>query len=217
MCFALARTADCGDLRLLKLELLNQIREHHRCCTVLIVIVRIAEVNQRAGEAGLFTAARVNRFAHHRSAGKDLQLRRIRRHVRDNIEHVVAPERHSIEPCGDVFDNLPRISLGLDVNVKHEAWLGTASAFPVWYLLVAALGDAIELPLIEHFWRYAAPKAEARLCQNIEPNPRRVVRPAPFKRPVPCSAIGPRYWIIVRRDSDDAPLRHAGNLRDVVE
>lgn len=27
------------------------------------MIVRVAEVNQRAGEAGLFTAARVNRFS----------------------------------------------------------------------------------------------------------------------------------------------------------
>ncbi|SAE23982.1 Uncharacterised protein [Enterobacter hormaechei] len=181
------------------------------------MIVRVAEVNQRAGEAGLFTAARVNRFAHHRSAGKDLQLRRIRRHVRDNIEHIVAPERHAIEPCGDILDHLPGVGLRLNVHVKHEARLGTASSFPVGYLLVAALGDAIELPLIEHFWRHAAAKAETRLCQNIEPNPGRVIRPAPLKRPVPCAAVGSGYRIVIRRDADNAPLRFTGNLRDIIE
>jgi hypothetical protein len=32
---------------------------------------------------------------------------------------------------GNIFNHLPGISLRLDVNVKHEARLGTASAFPV--------------------------------------------------------------------------------------
>ncbi|CZY40272.1 Uncharacterised protein [Enterobacter hormaechei] len=181
------------------------------------MIVRVAEVNQRAGVAGLFTAARVNRFAHHRSAGKDLQLRRICRHVRDNIEHVVAPERHAIEPCGDVFDYLPRISLRLDVDIKHEARLGTVATLPVRYFLIATLGNTVKLPFIQHLRRDASAKSEARLSEHIEPDPCWVIRPAPLKRPVPCAAVGSGYRIVVQRDADNAPLRFTGNLRDIVE
>ncbi|MGU0055967.1 hypothetical protein ACVXG7_09250 [Enterobacter hormaechei] len=49
--------------------------------------------------------------------------------------NVCYPERHAIEPCGDVFDYLPRISLRLDVDIKHEARLGTVATLPVRYFL----------------------------------------------------------------------------------
>ncbi len=194
---ALACAAYGRYLRLLKLELLHQVREHHRRGAVLIVVIRVAEVNQCAGITVLLAAAGVRGFIHHRGAGEDLQLRGIDWHIGDNIEHVVAPERHAIEAGGDIFDHLPCIGLRLDVDVEHEARLCAAAPFTVRNQLIATLCDAVKLPFIQHVRRDAAAEAKARLGQDIKPDPRRIIRPPPLKRAIPCAGVGSRYRIVI--------------------
>ena len=181
------------------------------------MIIRVAEVNQRRTVAVLLASARVARLTYNGCAGEYLQLRRVCRHVRDNIEHVVAPERHAVEACGDILDHLPGVGLRLDIDVEHEARLCRGTALSVGHLLVAALSNPVKLPLIQHIGRHAAPQAKSWLRQDVEPDPRRVIRPAPFECTVPSAVISARQGIVVLRNADYSTFRFAGNLWDITE
>ncbi len=68
----LTRTANGSQLRLLEFELLNQVRKHHRSGAILVVVIRVAEVNQRRTVAVLLAAAGIVRLSDDRGASEDL-------------------------------------------------------------------------------------------------------------------------------------------------
>ncbi|HBX04983.1 MAG TPA: hypothetical protein DEG10_01460, partial [Leclercia adecarboxylata] len=112
---------------------------------------------------------------------------------------------------------IPWVFAWTQIRLMLPAWLGTGAALNEVVDQGQALGYAVQLPLIQHGCRYPTTQAKARLREYIEPDPRRVIRPAPFECPIPGAVINPANRIIVLRDADNPPFRLAGYLRDVVE
>lgn len=104
---------------------------------------------------------------------------------------------------------------GLKIHVAQKTRLLTA--LPIRHLLVAVLGDAVHLPLVDHPRLDTFAQAKTVLDAQTVGHKRRVVGPGLLEGAVPYAGIGARNGIVVGRHRPALGLALHGYRRDVLE
>ncbi len=137
------------------------------------------------------------------------------RHVCLHVQRAVSPVHHAPVNRGEVAQQGPGFGAALKVHVAQETRLLTA--LPIRHLLVAVLGDAVHLPLIDHPRLDALAQAKTVLDAQTVGHKRRVVGPGLLEGAVPYAGIGARNGIVVGRHRPALGLALHGYRRDVLE
>ncbi|MNN12245.1 hypothetical protein D3C81_1252280 [compost metagenome] len=137
------------------------------------------------------------------------------RHVRLHEQRAMGPVHHAPVDGRKVAQQGPGLGAALQVHVAQEARLLASAA--IWHQLVAVLGDAIHLPLVDHPRLDALAQAETVLDAQAVGHERRVVGPGLLEGAVPYTGVGAVHGVVVGRHRPALGLAFNRHGRDVLE
>ncbi|CAH0648626.1 hypothetical protein PSNVIR_02888 [Pseudomonas sp. Nvir] len=137
------------------------------------------------------------------------------RHIRLHEQRTVGPVHHApVDGC-QVTQQRPGLGAALQVHVAQIARLLTTHA--IRHQLVAVLGDAVHLPLVDHPRLDALTQTETIFDTQPVGHERRVVGPGLLEGAVPYACVGTGYRVVVGRYRPTLGLALHGDSRDVLE
>ncbi|MNJ39091.1 hypothetical protein D3C77_339550 [compost metagenome] len=188
----------------------------HRDYVGIVVVGRVVVAHQRATVVGVPLGTAINELA-----GNDVRPSEdvvdvlSTRHVRLHIQRTVSPVHHAPVDRRQVAQQGPGLGTALQVQVAQETWL--LAALAIGYQLVAILGNAVHLPLVDHPGLDALAQAETVLDAQAVSYERRVVGPGLLEGSVPNAGVGACYRVVVGGHRPALGLAVHGHRRDVLE
>ena len=124
---------------------------------------------------------------------------------------VVPPEGNAAEDGGQIPQHGVGVLLALDEHVAGKTWF--CASCSVGHCSVTVLGDAVQLPFVDHGCVYAVAHAVNFIEHQVVKNPRGVIAVGDFEITRPRAAVGSGHRIIGGWYADQFTLWLAGGFR----